>query len=267
MSEILEKYTNDEYIEFSYDNSIFDKIKDAFIANKNKLFQANKIDNSNHNYQFDLDRFLNIIDQYKEYDCDISMQGQIVVYTGNPELTIELLLQSLIKHKRVLLIYNGYMQSLNTTIFSIFNSVLNRYGINNLIYYISKYSSQLTYELNLLKEEIIVIGDSLMEQLLNNNKFYTYRNYVLYCDDDQFDKLKEYIFYYTSQAEYELEIIYGDNIDDVIEEVNYSVADIFILLTSNDQVKDKVKKEVKNKNIYINKNPFKETDNSIKVYI
>ena len=267
MIDVIENFLHDEISTYNLNNSIFEDFKDDIKTNRELFDKAIDIDNKVSNYQLDINQFLNKIDKYKYYKCEPSSDSQIVIYTGDPELTIDLLLQSLIRHTKVLLVLDQYMLAINKLFFTIFFNILKNHKINNLIYYTFGINSEIIQDLNNIDREIIIIGDSSLTQLISKNKFYPYRDYILYCDDEKCNDLKDYIFYYTSEAEYELEIIYEDNIEDIIHGVNDSLADTFILLTSNEQLKDKVRKEVKNKKIYINKNPFKEKDDIIKLYI
>jgi hypothetical protein len=267
MIDVLEKFLKDEDKEFEIVDGIFDTLKKEIKSNSNLIKKANEIDITYNRNTIDLQKLEEIIDKYKFEPALVSTNSKVVIYTGDPYLTLELLLQSLKKHKRILLAFNEYMLGTNELILSIFYEVLKRYKITNLIYSITKVTPELIQELNILEEEVIVIGDSAVNQLLKKSNFYSYKNYIMYSENEELEKLKEAIFLFTSEYEYELEIVYEDNIDDVISQVNDSVADSFILLTTNERTKERVRDEIKNKKIYINENPFKENNEKIRFYL
>ena len=54
----------------------------------------------------------------------------------------------------------------------------------------------------------------------DNVKFYPYNNIALYCDSDELEMLQEAIYVYANENQYETEIIYTENFDEVIELIN-----------------------------------------------
>ena len=81
---------------------------------------------------------------------------------------------------------------------------------------------------------------------------------MLYCDTKELEKLREAIFIYANENQYEIEILYEENIDDIINIINSDVfVNVAVLLTRNPQNKEKFEKNIKDKEIYVNDNPFK----------
>ena len=269
MIDVLEKFLKDDTKEFEVSDSIFDSLKKEIKENSNLIKKANEIDSTFNRYMIDVQKLEELIEKYKtvEVNKDEPNKSNVVIYTGDPYLTLELLLQSLKKHKRVLLAYNEYMLGTNELIFSIFYENLRKYRITNLVYTISKVTPELIQELNILEENVVVVGDSAVNQILRKSKYYPYKNYIMYSENEELEDLKEAIYLFTSEYEYELEIIYEDNINDVVSQVNSSDANSFILLTTNEETKEKIKNGVHNKKIYINENPFKNNEEEIKFYI
>ena len=81
---------------------------------------------------------------------------------------------------------------------------------------------------------------------------------MLYSDTKGLEKLQEPIYIYANENQYEIEILYEENIDDVIEIINSDdFANVAVLLTRDHQSKEKFEANIKNKEIYVNDNPFK----------
>ena len=122
-------------------------------------------------------------------------------------------------------------------------------------------------------DEIIVIGDTAMyQQLLDdeeiNVKFYPYNNICIFSDNKEFDKLQEAIYIYANENQYEMEVLYDENIESAIEEINANdFVDIAILLTKNDTNKEFFEQLIDNKQVFVNDNPFKQEVGKIYNYL
>lgn len=163
-----------------------------------------------------------------------------------------------------------FLYGVNEILLKIIQKVLEDYKICNLISK-TNYSINKLNDIKYLFDKIIVIGDTAIYQIIRSDekvKFYPYNNIALYCDSDELNKLQEAIYIYANEYEYEIEIYYEDNIQDVIEMINYDkMKDIAILLTNNPQSKEIFEKEIKEKAVFVNENPFKQEINSICNYL
>lgn len=163
-----------------------------------------------------------------------------------------------------------FLYGVNEILLTIIKKVFVDYKILNLI-------DKTTYSINKLDEiqhlfdQIIVIGDTTVYQMIALNekiKFYPYNNIGLYCNSEKLNKLQEAIYIYANENEYEIEIYYEDNINEVIKMINYDeTKDIAILLTENEQNKKLFESRIKEKAIFVNENPFKKEVNSIYNYL
>lgn len=252
-------------------NEILDVLKESILANSNLIMEANKEDVKINKRQVKIIDFINIVDSYRKNECILNDdERKIVIYKGDPYLTLHLCLQSLTQRTKILLMQEGFLPGVNEVLIKIFKKVLQDYKIYNLIDEI-KYSLEEFNEIKYLFDEIIIIGNSTIYQILEKNekiKYYPYNNIGLYCDSDELLKLQEAIFIYANENEYEIEIYYEDDIDKVIEMINYDqMKNIAILLTQNNMHKEKFENEIKNKMIVINENPFKQEANSMYNYL
>ena len=122
-------------------------------------------------------------------------------------------------------------------------------------------------------DEIIVIGDTrLYQQLIDddeiNVKFYPYNNICMFSDDKEFEKLQEAIYIYANENQYEMEILYDEDIEDVIDQINSDdFVDIAILLTKNSYNKELFETLIDNKQVFVNDNPFKQEVGKIYNYL
>ena len=119
----------------------------------------------------------------------------------------------------------------------------------------------------------IIIGDTTMYQQLQDEegievKYYPYNNICIYSDNTEFNKLQEAIFIYANENQYEMEVLYEDNVEDVIHEINANdFIDTAILLTKNAESEELFKVMIENKQVYVNDNPFKQEVGKIYNYL
>jgi len=246
-------------------NELLDTLKKAIIDNSNIITDANKEDVKISKKQIKIKKLLDIIEKYrnKELEHLEKSSRKIVIYKGDPYITLHVCMQALIKQTKVLLMHDEFMVGVNKVLIKVFQNVLNKFEIDNLVDEIKDYSINDVNDLNSLYDVIIVIGDTYIYQLLKadnkNVKFFAYNNIALYCESDDLIKLQEAIYIYANENQYEIEIIYCDNIKDAIKLINIDpYKNMAILLTRSNENKDIFKNEINNKDVYVNDNPFKE---------
>lgn len=82
-------------------NQILDDLKEAILANGNLIMNANKVDVNINKKQVKLIEFINIIDSYRNSECILNDdERMIVIYRGDPYLTLHLCLQSLTRKSK-----------------------------------------------------------------------------------------------------------------------------------------------------------------------
>lgn len=252
-------------------NEILDNLKKSIIDNGNLIMEANKEDVKVNKRQIKIIDLINIVDSYRKSECFLNDdERKIIIYKGDPYLTLHLCLQALTQRIKIILLQEEFLLGVNEILIRIVQNVFKDYKILNLIYK-ENYSLDNFNKIKYLFDEIIVIGDTTIYQMLNIDnkiKYYPYNNIGLYCDSDDLLKLQEAIFIYANENEYEIEIYYEDNIDKVIEMINYDkMKDIAILLTQNNMHKEKFENNIKDKIIFVNENPFKQEINSVYNYL
>lgn len=242
-------------------NDFLEDLKEMILKNSNSIMGCNREDVKSYKKQIKIKELLSIIDEYKNSECfPAEDERKIVIYKGDPYLTLHLCMQALIKRNKVLLFHEEFMIGVNEIIIQLFNKVLKEYNIFNLINEISNYTINEVKKIENYFDQIIVIGDTTSYQSLDSKsiKFYPYNNIMLYCDTKDLEKLQEAIYLYANENQYEIEILYEENIDDAINIINSDeFVNVAVLLTRNVKNKEKFETEVKNKDVFVNENPFK----------
>lgn len=253
-------------------NDFLDKLKKLLVENSNLIMDANKKDVKYNKKQIKIKEFVEIIEKYRKKDCVLKDdERKIVIYRGDPYLTLHICLQAVTQRTKVLLFQQNFMLGVNEVLLTIFNEVLKEFKISNLINRIENFSVQNFEKIKNFYDETIIIGDTTTYQMLNSDndiKFYPYNNIALYCNSDELEKLQEAIYIYANENEYEIEIIYADDINEAIELINGDdQKSIAVLLTKSDNDKEKFFYEIKNKEIFVNENPFKKEVGKIYNYL
>lgn len=253
-------------------NDFLDKLKKLLVENSNLIMDANKKDIKYNKKQIKIREFIEIIEKYRTKDCVLKDdERKIVIYRGDPYLTLHICLQAVTQRTKVLLFQQNFMLGVNEILLKIFNDVLEEFKISNLINRIENFSIQNFEKVKNFYDEVIIIGDTTTYQMLNDNndvKFYPYNNIALYCNSDELKKLQEAIYIYANENEYEIEIIYAEDINEAIELINGDEQkSIAVLLTKVDDDKEKFFYEIKNKEIFVNENPFKKEVGKIYNYL
>lgn len=242
-------------------NDFLVDLKDVIIKNSTSIMGCNREDVKSYKKQIKIKEILNIIDKYKNSECMLEEdERKIVIYKGDPYLTLHICLQALIRRNKVLLFHEEFMKGVNEIIIQLFSKILESYNIYNLINEISNYTVKEVEKIENYFDEILVIGDTTSYQTLNsqNIKFFPYYNIILYCDTKDLEKLQEAIFVYSNENQYEIEIIYEEDIQTVIDIINAdNFANVAILLTKSAENKERFETEIKNKEVFVNENPFK----------
>ena len=242
-------------------NEILDKLKETLIKNSSQILDANKEDVKHNKKQIKIKELLEIVQNYRNNECVLNDdERKIVIYRGDPYLTLHICLQAITQRTKVLLIYQQFMLGVNEILLKIINGLLEEYKIFNLIYKFDEFSLKELNKVKTFYDQIIVIGDTTIYQMLNeeNVKFYPYNNIGLYCDSEKLEKLQEAIYIYANENEFELEVIYEDSIDEAIQVINSDEnKNIAILLTNDETNKEKFLNQIKDKEIFVNENPFK----------
>ena len=245
-------------------NSFLEKLKEFITENKDLINKANKIDLTHNKKQIKLKEFERIIESYKNTEVSPKKENKrkIVIYKGDPYITLHICIQAFIQNTKVVMLNQHFMNGVNSIILRIFEKLSYELGLSSLVDNFYEFTISRYLEINRYYDETIVIGDSAIYQLIaqkeNNIKFYPYNNIAVYCESESLKQLEEAIFISANENKYEIEIIPVDDIDDAIEMINKdNFKSIALLITENDKNRERFFYEIKNKEIFVNENPFK----------
>ena len=144
-------------------------LKDFIFKNSNLIMGCNREDVKSYRKQIKIKELLNIIDEYKDSECILAEdERKIIIYKGDPYLTLHLCIQALTRRNKVLLFHEEFMLGVNEIIIELFNKVLKSYNIYNLIDEISNYTVKEIKKIENYFDEIIVIGDTTSYQALES---------------------------------------------------------------------------------------------------
>ncbi len=251
-------------------NIFLEDLKDLIQLNSKLIINCNKEDVKVFKKQIKLEEFIKIIDSYKNSECILEDdERKLVIYKGDPYLTLHICLQALIKRIKVILIHDEFMLGVNEVLLAIFNEALKEHNIFNLVNRESDYSINKIKEIEKLVDGIVVIGDTSVFQGLDiekNIKYYPYNNIMLYCENEELEELQEAMYIYANENQYEMEILYEDTLEEAINIINSDeFVNMAILLTKSEESKMDFETLIKDKDVYVNNNPFKQGVNG-KIY-
>ncbi len=224
---------------------------------------ANKEDVKVSKKQIKIKKMLQIVDKYKDVEFTPQNSQKIIIYKGDPYVTLHVCLQALTRKTKVILLHEAFMTGVNQILMSILKNIFSKKNVQNLIYEKNDYSFDDIKKINGFVKDIVIIGDTSVYQLLDkeniSSKFYSYNNIGLYCEAEDLIKLQEAIYIYANENHYEIEILYVDSVQDAIEKINTDrFKNTAILLTKSTENKGLFEKSIKNMDVHVNDNPFKE---------
>lgn len=251
---------------------LLEDLKASIIANGNLLMDANKEDVKISKKQIKIKKMLQIVDKYRDSDFLEKENSKVIVYKGDPYITLHVCLQAVTQKTKVILLHEAFMTGVNKILVSIIENVFSKKSIKNLIYEKNEYTVEDIKQLSEIIKDVVIIGDSSIYQVLEKEKikakFYSYNNIGLYCESEDLIKLQEAIYIYANENNYEIEILYEDSINNVIKKMNKDIyKNTAILLTKSTENKELFEKNIKNMDVYVNDNPFKEELGKIYNYL
>ena len=262
---------NDELNELLYTentrkiNELLDDLNNTIIENSSLIKDANIEDINLNKKHIRVKDLLTIINNYREFDITQfgleEKKDKIFIYYGDPYLTLNLCIQAIISQTNMQLIHKSFMNNVNSILIKIVNEIVLKHNIIVTIKENTNYDFNKISFLDFNTSDINVVGDTFMYQLLNrkaNVKFYPYNNITLYSNSIKMEKIKQAIYVYANENYYEIENIYESNVDKALNRINSNkLCNVAVILTENEEDELKFKLCLKNKELFINENPFK----------
>ena len=253
------------------------EIKESLIKDKEFFEQATEIDFKKWKKKLDLDIFSKMIDEYIEMEKNnhtaIIEEGNtqiekiVISYYGNPYVTWILCIQAIIYQKQLLLETGEFMLSTNTFIVNMVNQILKENHLPTLLID----CIEIVDKKAIIEKEIktIIIGATQNKaEYLGKYIYIPYNNYIIYCADEELEKLSKSIYDYACNNFFETEVLFEEDIEEDIEEaiaiINLHKDCIAVILTKDTNLQKMFREKIENK-LYINENPFSKEEINLPV--
>lgn len=267
------KGINELYININMINEIIEKFKTQIIKNQDLLLEMHSIDITKCNQTTDINKIIELLEAYKdEKVSENKIKGIIIAsYYGTPYITVNLCMQALLQRKAILLVTEDSMLAVNKALITIFNTILEEYKIAELVQIYNLPSNEEIKNISKDVDEVICIGNSdtyhqYRKMKINNLRFIPFKNMVIYSEDTKYEEIQHELYKYAITNGIEVEVYDDIELDEFIEcmELDDWVENV-VVLTQNDETKKAIKDKVKEKKLYINKNPFKNENFKINI--
>ena len=239
-------------------NNIFNiilELKNKIKENQNIISELLKIDYKYCKIKTTIEILEKVLNSFENEKIDIKQQQTILInYNGDPKITLNLGMLAILTKNTIILENNKNMLGVNRFIVEIINNTLKKYQTDKLIYLSENYTEE-----NI--DKIICIDDinRYNKYLIDKNekvKFYSFNYLDLYRDSEEFEEIEELIYQYAETAQTNVESYSELDVNTAIQMISTGLGTEVVLLTLNEKTKEIFEKNIKNKKIYINKNPF-----------
>lgn len=243
---------------------LLNEIKESIAKDKLFLEQAANIDFRKWKKKIDFNIFYNIIDEYIEMEKknhtamieegNSQVEKIVISYYGNPYVTFILSIQAIIYQKQLLLEAGEFMVSINTFIVNMINQILQENHLPKLLIH----CIEIEDEKEIIEKEIktIIIGATQNKaKYLGKYVYIPYNNYIIYCVDEELERLSNSIYDYAFNNFFEAEILLEEDIEEAIKIINLKKDCMSVILTKDINLQNLFKDKIQNK-LYINENPF-----------
>lgn len=216
-----------------------------------------KIDQQYCKMKTDMKMLKTVINLLKYEKVDIQKEQKVSIkYNGNPCITLNLSILAILTKSTIILDCTQNMIGVNRFIIKIVNNVLNKFQISELLYLENQFNEK---EI----DKIICIDDinKYNSYLRENNtkaKFYSYNYLDFYSDCDEYEEIEELIYKFAEENQIPIETYSGLKIEDAAQMMKNGLGKIAVVLTSDKEIKRVFEENIKNKELYINKNPFQQ---------
>lgn len=232
-------------------------IKKELIENKKIIDELLKIDYQYCKIKTELEMLENILEELKNEKTDIQKGQTILInYNGNPCITLNLSVLAVLTQNTIILDYNKNMLGINRFIIETINNTLKNYKTDKLIYLSENYEQKDI-------DKIICIDNinkynMYLKEKNTKVKFYSFNYIDFYNDSSEFEEIEELIYKYAENNQIHIESYSELEINEAIQMIVTGLGTNVVVLTNKEKTKEIFKENIKNKKIYINKNPFEQ---------
>lgn len=229
------------------------------LIEENKIQIENAINKDNKDYKIDFEKVINIIKLYENCKPQNKNEKLIVFTNGNLYALIILCMNALWQNKRIVLCNQNVMTNASIEIIRLFNTVakkinftlIKEYKLRDLVHDIEENS----------KQRIIVIDDKLKyKEFLKLDLPVEYKSYFsldVYYDSEDYSNMINIVEDYSEKYLINTYIYQNRTITETLLRTNKEESSLSILILTQDVEKyNAMEQKFKNKNIFINYNPF-----------
>lgn len=205
----------------------------------------------------DLQLLKSTLDGLKNEKIELPKQQKIIIkYNGNPCITLNLSILAILTRNIVILDYEDSMIGINSFIMQTVNKVLNDFQTDNLIYEINKKN----YEHSNI-DKIICIDDInkynlYLREQNTKARFYSFNYLDFYSDSDEFEEIEQLIHQFAENNKIPIEVYSELDINEAVDMIKNGLGKSVVILTNSEETKQIFEKNITNKRLYINENPF-----------
>ena len=231
--------------------TILENLEKSIKQNTQTIEALLKIDKQYCKTKINTNMLIEIIQKFKNEKIDRQEQQTIkIIYNGNPYITMNLCILAILTQNTIILDYEENFHGINTFIIQTINNLL----IHKLVYLLDE---------GIKANKIIVIDDInkynyYAKQSNITSKFYSYDYIDFYSDCDEYEEIQELIYKYANENQIPIETYSELDVTEAVQMIKDGLGKIAVILTNNNETNQLFKENVKNKKLFINKNPFKE---------
>lgn len=252
------------YIDTITLNKIIENFKEEIINKKDDFVELANIDKQKCNQIIKIESILDLLEKFKNEAIVKRKEKEITLasYYGSPYITINLCMQSLIQKRIILAIVEDNMLCINKFLISIFNNILKEFRICKMIELFNLVKIDEIKSIEDRVNNIVCIGNTNTYYRYKKNniekiKYIPFKNMAIFSDDEEFLEIQEEVYNFTNSIGIETEIY--EDIEEFIECINLDdKLENIVVFTRKEKTIKLIESEIKNVNIYINKNPFKD---------
>lgn len=236
-----------------------EEIKEEFVKEKQGIYEAISRDYKDNDLRVDYNQLLDVFNKTSKDDL-VNNSSEVItsIYNGNPCVTLELAINSIIRDKSVILISEEIMRNLNTLIIDILNRFINKKDLKTIIKWYPDADIDKVSKLDESNNKIVFLGDKRIFRKLKSKVnipiFYNgYGSIVIYTDDeDDFEEQIYYIKDYAIANNVSVNVYFG-KLEENIESINKDgLNHICIIFSKDSQKTEQFKNMVKSQNILVN---------------
>lgn len=232
---------------------IFENLEKSIKQNTQTIEELLKIDNQYNKTKINVNMLIEVIQKFKNEKIEkLEQQSTKFMYNGNPYITMNLCILAILTQNMIILDYKENFHGINTFIIQTINNLIT----NKLIYLANE---------EIKANKIICIDDinkynSYLCQCESNKyiKFYSHNYIDFYSDCDEYEEIQDLIYKYADENEIPIEVYSELDLTGAVQMMKKGLGKIVVVLTNNDETKQVFKENITTKELYINKNPFKE---------